>query len=217
MGLSRSRWVRVILEELEASMTRDRAGDLVREALGSEPIFDVELLQEKVHGPLRAALVEQLGLGVATVLADRICDALARHASSGVRRKLTSEPQLPAITVGVVASSKRYPRMVAGVESLGFRAVVVNADQELGVEPAAIDAFLVATGLPIAEARELAWRNARRPAPALVVVWPLGEVAPAWAQALGNPIVLEEASFTLLARVLLDHALAAGERSSRSS
>jgi hypothetical protein len=204
--VARSRLIRLILEELEAAMTRDRARIILRASIGSFRTVDPEVLLAKADGPLRAALYEQLGVANGGLLADRICDVLLRHATSGIRTKTEAHGTDPAVSVGVLAcgDADRTRRLIAGVEAIGFRAVTLGAARTLGATPAAswVNAFLITADLPLADIRDLAWWNAQRDEPAIVIVWPVENVTPEWGKALQEPMHLPEASFALLAKTL---------------
>lgn len=190
-------------------MTRERARDLVRVVLGTSHALEVNELLDVADGPLRGALVRQLGVTSGGMLADRICDLLMRHATSGIRTKADVFAANEKIVVGIVGApdEARRHRLLAAVKSLGATAVVVEIDPSLGDADAdagpPLDALLVPSDLPVSQVRELAWRNAQLDDPALVVVWPVDEVAAAWGRALHDAVYLEEPSVPLLAATLI--------------
>lgn len=187
-------------------MTRDRARGVLRASIGSFRNVETEVLLAKADGPLRAALHEQLGLANGGLLADRICDVLLRHATSGIRTKTEAHGTNPAVSVGIIAcgDAERTQRLIVGVEAIGYRAVAVGTARTLGATPAAswVNAFLITADLPLADVRDLAWWNAQRDEPAIVIVWPVENVAHEWGKALHEPTHLSVASFALLAKTL---------------
>lgn len=204
---STMRLLRLVHEELVAVMTRDRAEALVAETLGPPGERDVETLLAMADGDLRAALRRQLGRAAGDTVADRVCGALLAHVPSGIRRKRPPERTTPPpISVGVLHTGDRprTKRLLAGLESAGFRGVKLDVRATIASCPAAawVEAFLVPADLGVADARELAWWVAHRDLPALVVVWPLERVEPAWGKAIQQAVFLEQASFALLARTL---------------
>ncbi|MCC7536901.1 MAG: hypothetical protein IT379_11840 [Deltaproteobacteria bacterium] len=182
-------------------MTREHARDLLHAVLDPHPNADAEQLLTIVDAELRVALHDHLGRTTGQAVADRICGALLVHVPSGIRRKTPPAP----LTIGIVHATNTTPteRLAAGVETIGYRAVILPSGG-LGTNPAAefADAFLITPDLSLADARDLAWIAANRDQPAPVIVWPIDRITPGWGKAIPHVIHLEHASFALLQKTL---------------